>query len=168
MSTKYNEYISNHIDNVKKAYFWLKDHAIIDLKEAEADFLNQLNIHDLSKYGEEEYKAYDLYFYGTKTEKVKKDFDYAWLHHIHENPHHWQHWVLVNDDDGTLGLEMPENYVYEMVCDHWAFSHKSGNLHEIFDWYKSHKKNMILHENTRKLYENILDKIKKELDKDEK
>ena len=77
MSTKYNEYISNHIDNVKKAYFWIKDHAIIDLKEAEADFLNQLNIHDLSKYGEEEYRAYDLYFYGTKTEKVKKDFDYA-------------------------------------------------------------------------------------------
>lgn len=61
---------------------------------------------------------------------------------------------------------MPKNYVYEMVCDHWAFSHKSGNLYEIFDWYKSHKKNMILHEKTKKLYENILDKIKKELDKD--
>ena len=168
MSAKYNEYISNHIANVKKAYLWLKDHAIINLKEAEADFLNQLNIHDLSKYSEEEYKAYDLYFYGTKTEKVKKDFDYAWLHHIHENPHHWQHWALVNDDEGTYALEMPKEFVYEMICDWWSFSYKTGNLYEIFDWYKAHSKKMILHENTRKLVEEILDKIKTELDKETK
>ena len=163
MSAEYNTYIIEHVDNVKKAYFWLKDHNII--KE---DILDQLNLHDASKYTDEEYKAYDDYFYGTKTKADKEAINYAWLHHIHHNPHHWQYWVLVNDDDGTLGLEMPENYVYEMVCDHWAFSHKSGNLYEIFDWYKSHKKNMILHENTRKLYENILDKIKEELDKEER
>ena len=168
MSAKYNEYISNHIANVKKAYLWLKDRAIIDLKEAEADFLNQLNIHDLSKYSEEEYKAYDLYFYGAKTEKVKNDFDYAWLHHIHENPHHWQHWVLVNDDEGTYALEMPKEFVYEMICDWRSFSHKTGNLYEIFDWYKAHSKKMILHENTRNLVEEILDKIKTELDKEKK
>ena len=163
MSAEYNTYIIEHVDNVKKAYMWLKDHSII--KE---DILDQLNLHDASKYTDEEYKAYDDYFYRTKTKAVKEAFNYAWLHHIHHNPHHWQYWVLVNDDDGTIGLEMPENYVYEMICDHWAFSHKSGNLYEIFDWYKSHKKNMILHEKTRKLYENILDKIKKELDKGEK
>lgn len=168
MSAKYSEYISNHIANVKKAYLWLKDRAIIDLKEAEADFLNQLNIHDLSKYSEEEYYAYDSYFYGTETEKAKKDFDYAWLHHIHENPHHWQHWVLVNDDEGTYALEMPKEFVYEMICDWWSFSHKTDNLYEIFDWYKAHSKKMILHENTRKLVEEILDKIKTELDKEKK
>ena len=83
MSAEYNSYFIEHVDNVKKAYFWLKDHNII--KE---DILDQLNLHDASKYTDEEYKAYDLYFYGTKTEKVKKAFDYAWLHHIHENPHH--------------------------------------------------------------------------------
>ena len=77
MSAKYNEYISEHIANVKKAYFWLKDHAIIDLKEFEPYFLKQLNIHDLSKYSQEEYNAYDNYFYGTKTKEVKKDLDYA-------------------------------------------------------------------------------------------
>jgi hypothetical protein len=140
---------------------WLKDHNII--KE---DILDQLNLHDASKYTDEEYKAYDDYFYGIKTKKVKNDFDYAWLHHIHQNPHHWQHWVLINDEDGTYALEMPENYVIEMISDWWSFSHKTGNLSEIFEWYKSHKKNMILHENTRKLVEEILDKIKKELDKE--
>ena len=110
MSTKYNEYLSEHLANVRKAYFWLKDHAIIDLKEFESYFLKQLNIHDLSKYSQEEYYAYDNYFYGAETEKVKKDFDYAWLHHIHQNPHHWQHWVLVNDDGGTYALEMPKEF----------------------------------------------------------
>jgi hypothetical protein len=165
MSTKYNNYIIEHVDNVKNAYFWLRDHNIIDLKEASAEFLEQLNLHDLSKYSSEEYSAYDDYFYGTKTEKVKKDFDYAWLHHIHENPHHWQHWVLANDDEGSYALEMPKEFVYEMICDWWSFSHKTGNLYEIFDWYKAHTKKMILHEKTKKLVEEILDKIKKELDK---
>ena len=161
MSAEYNTYIIEHVDNVKKAYMWLKDHNII--KE---DILDQLNLHDASKYTDEEYNAYDDYFYGTKTKVVKESFNYAWLHHIHQNPHHWQYWVLVNDDDGTIGLEMPKNYIYEMICDWWSFSHKTGNLSEIFDWYKSHKKNMILHENTRKLVEEILDKIKEELNKE--
>lgn len=168
MSAKYNEYISEHIDNVKKAYFWLKNHAIINFKEDEADFLKQLNIHDLSKYGEKEYDAYDKYFYGTKTKEVEREFNYAWLHHIHANPHHWQHWVLVNDDEGIYALEMPKEYVIEMFVDHWSFSWKSGNLTEIKDWYNSHKKKMILHEKTRKLYEEILDKVLKLLKDEEK
>lgn len=125
-----------------------------------------MSSHDLSKYTAEEYESYDKYFYGTQTEKVKTEFNYAWLHHIHNNPHHWQHWVLINDDDGTHALEMPKEYVIEMISDWWAFSHKSGNLYEIFDWYKSHTKKMILHEKTKKLVEDILDKIKAELDKE--
>ena len=48
MSVKYNEYISEHIDNVKKAYFWLKDRAIIDFKEDEADFLKSFLVKSLT------------------------------------------------------------------------------------------------------------------------
>jgi hypothetical protein len=60
---------------------------------------------DLSKFDDAEYEAYDKYFHGpSKTAEVKAAFDVAWLHHIHMNPHHWQHWVLVNDDDGTKVL----------------------------------------------------------------
>lgn len=167
MGAKYNEYISEHIANVKKAYFWLKDRAIIDLKEDEADFLKQLNIHDLSKYGEKEYDAYDKYFYGTKNKEVEKEFNYAWLHHIHANPHHWQYWILKHDDEPEEILEMPIKYAVEMICDWWSFSHKTGNLYEIFDWYEKHK-GMVLHEKTRRFVEDTLDKIKQELDKEKK
>lgn len=163
MSTAYKTYIIEHVSNVTKAYNWLIKHNIIS-----ESLQTQISLHDVSKYSNPEYDAYDNYFYGysKKTEKIKLEFNYAWLHHIHNNPHHWQYWVLVNDDDGTHALEMPREYVIEMICDWWSFSHKSGNLYEIFDWYKSHKKNMILHDKTKKLVEEILDKIKQELDKE--
>lgn len=160
MSKEYTKYIEEHKANVKKAYDWLKKHRII-MKNIE----KQILVHDISKYSDEEYDAYDKYFYGGKTKKVKDDFNYAWLHHIHNNPHHWQHWVLVNDDEGTYALEMPYNYVIEMICDWWSFSHKANNLYEIFAWYEKHNSNMILHKKTKKLVEDILDKIRKELGK---
>ena len=161
MSKEYTQYIIDHKANVEKAYHWLIDHNILDIHESRP---TQIIEHDMSKYQPEEYDAYDNYFYGTKTEKVKEAFDYAWLHHIHNNPHHWQYWVLINDEDGTKALEMPKEYVYEMICDWWAFSFKKGNLKEIFDWYKSHEKNMILHKKTKKFVEDLLDKIKKALE----
>ena len=161
MSTAYRTYIIEHVSNVTKAYNWLVEHDITS-----ESLRTQISLHDVSKYSDHEYDAYNNYFYGRKTEKIKSEFNYAWLHHIHNNPHHWQHWVLVNDEDGTHALEMPREYVIEMICDWWAFSHKYGNLYEIFDWYNSHKKNMLLHEKTKKLVEEILDKIKQELDKD--
>ena len=166
MSAKYNEYISEHIANVKKAYFWLKDHAIIDFKEDEADFLKQLNIHDLSKYGEKEYDAYDKYFYGNRSYEVVQNFNYAWLQHIHKNPHHWQHWILINDDSdlGIVALEIPLNYIIEMICDWWSFSWKSGDLYEIFDWYAKHRDGMQINDTSRKIVEDILNKIHTKLD----
>jgi hypothetical protein len=163
VSKAYTNYIVEHCDNVSKAYYWLVDHKII-----KDNYSHRIKTHDLSKWTEE-YKAYDKYFYGgEKTKEVKDAFNFAWLHHIHSNPHHWQHWVLINDEDGTTALEMPEEYVIEMLCDHLAFSFKSGKLDEIFDWYKTHKANMILHKNTKILYEDLLDRYKKALKEENK
>ena len=165
MSQEYTNYITEHVANVQKAFQWLLDHDIIDINWSAA-ILENINLHDASKYSSFEYDAYDKYFYGgNRTKKVESDFNYAWLHHIHENPHHWQYWVLKHDDEPEEALEMPIQYVYEMICDWWSFSFKTGNLYEIFDWYKKHK-GMVLHQNTRKLVEDTLDKIKKELDKE--
>ena len=162
MSRAYTNYIIDHCNNVNKAYSWLVEHDIIQDK-----FTHRIVAHDISKWSDEEYKAYDKYFYGKeKTDVVKEAFNLAWLHHIHANPHHWQHWVLINDEDGMVTLEMPEEYAVEMICDWFAFSHKLGKLDEIHKWYNTHKTTMMLHKNTRAFVEDTLDKIKRCLDKE--
>lgn len=167
MSVEYDNYLNEHIMNVNRAYDWLRTN-LRGMANPNGDFTSLLYLghHDESKYSIEEYDAYDTYFYGPMSKDVKENFNYAWLHHIHENPHHWQYWVLINDDpeEGTVALDIPYKYVIEMICDWWSFSWKTGNLYEIFDWYDVHKNHMILSEHTRELVEEILDKIKVKLD----
>lgn len=164
MSIEYNQYLEEHIGNVKKAYDWLMEH-IPDLKFYMGENEHIILSHDNSKYTGYEYDAYDKYFYGrNRSFNVVIDFKDAWLHHIHNNPHHWQHWILINDDGPAEALYMPTWYVIEMICDWWSFSFKSGNLYEIFDWYRDHKSRMVLHEKTRAMVENILAAIHNELE----
>ena len=168
MSIEYDNYINQHVQNVLNAAEWLRRNVDLDIPPMIDGHRTGLFNHDQSKWEKEEYDAYDAYFYGgRKNKEVKKTFNYAWLHHIHNNPHHWQYWVLINDDpeDGTVALDIPYRYVIEMICDWWSFSWSDGNLYEIFDWYNKHKDRMILSKNTRGLVEDILDRIKKKLDK---
>ena len=169
MSNAYGEYLRDHIENVGKGLDWLEVNLPDILKDVNIISLrDQIKLdHDRSKYTIAEYGPYDAYFYGkNKSYKVVQDFNYAWLHHIHRNPHHWQYWVLINDDPGrgTTVLEMPYNYIIEMICDWWSFSWKSGELYEIFSWYRDHKSYIQLHEKTRKTVEDILDKMRERLD----
>lgn len=165
MSIAYDQYLTEHIDHVKNGISWLYDHIpyIRTLIPNRIDIMTLGYMHDNSKYELAEYDAYDEYFYGKKNADVEKAFDYAWLHHIHCNPHHWQYWVLIHDDEPMEALEMPETYVIEMIADWWSFSWKKENLTEIFGWYENHKEGMILHPNTRELVEKILDLMKEEL-----
>lgn len=170
MGKQYDTYLKEHIRNVRKAAEWMITHYIVTDSRVIEKLKETVLDHDMSKWSDAEYDAYDAYFYGEdgRTEKVKEAFDGAWLHHIHENPHHWQHWVLINDDDGTKALEMPLWYVYEMIADWWSFSWKNENRYEIFNWYADHSEKMILHKNTRKLVDDILDRIETELNSSEK
>ena len=169
MSLKYDEYLNEHIQNVMNGLRWMADN--LDLQKLGisqidiSDTLKNAGEHDCSKFETEEYRAYDDYFYGgNKSYAVKTAFDYAWLRHQHVNPHHWQYWVLINDDDGiNRALPMPKVYILEMIADWWSFSWKSDNLEEIFDWYDKHKDKMLLHEKTRKLVEDILEAMKEKL-----
>ena len=167
MSIEYDDYLNEHVSNVQNAYYWL----LHNINGANEFGMPSTRIwsHDESKYTSEEYRAYDDYFYSAnKTREIKSNFNYAWLHHIHNNPHHWQYWVLINDDEseGTVALDIPYKYVLEMIADWWSFSWKSGNLYEIFDWYDKHKARMILSKNTRETVEEILAEIKEKLDED--
>lgn len=165
MSLEYDDYLNQHILNVVNASDWIRQNIGLDVNSF--DISSNVFIHDDSKYSKEEYDSYDAYFYGGKrTKEIKDNFNYAWLHHIHNNPHHWQYWVLINDDpnNGTVALDIPYKYVVEMICDWWSFSWSNDNLYEIFDWYDKHKDYMILSKNTRELVEDILSQIKKKLD----
>jgi hypothetical protein len=180
---EYENYLTQHISNVQKAYEWMKEniphvldeHNFVEDTAYYGELDDIIEQHDKSKHRripdaenyyelQCEYDAYADYFYGEKTPETKEAFDRAWLAHIHSNPHHWQHWVLVNDDDGTKALDMPYVFIIEMICDHWSFSWKENNLYEIFKWYKDHTGKIIFSDKTKKIYESILSDIKNVLD----
>ena len=162
---QYDEYLHSHVNNVKLALAWMSLNLPDIMSDYDADTLGVVAAsHDMSKWDEEEWDAYAEYFYGERTKEVEDRFDAAWLHHQHNNQHHWQHWVLREDDGGTKAIEMPKLAVIEMVADHWSFSWKSDNLYEIFNWYDKNKDKMVLHPNTKELYESILEQLQEKLD----
>lgn len=172
MSEKYDEYIKTHRENVTKGFNWLVENLpeiFPDEEKKNACKFYCERLHDESKYSGEEYDAYDAYFYGgNRSHEVVENFNYAWLHHIHNNPHHWQYWILINDDPekGEIILDMPTEYIIEMICDWWSFSWDKGDLHEIFDWYAKHNNYMKLSETTRNKVYKILTMIKVKLESD--
>ena len=144
MTINYQNYLTKHIEAVRKCYKLLTG--------------EYLHIHDASKYTSQESPQYDRYFYPRengveKNEKIQRDFDYAWLHHIHNNPHHWQYWVLVEDEGGFKPLEIPERYINEMVADWGSFALQKGSGQELVNWYNSHKDKMFLAPETRRKVE---------------
>lgn len=167
MSYQYDLYLEQHKGNVTKGLQWIEEH-LPELLKPGFNYDWQINFgHDQSKSEPDEYAAYDAYFYGgNRSYEVVQNFRRAWLAHIHRNPHHWQHWILMNDDpgEGMVILDMPYNFIIEMICDWWAFSWNKGNLYEIFSWYDEHKDYMKLSDKTRKTVEDILSQIKEKLD----
>lgn len=164
MSREYDLYLEQHKGNVAKGFKWLQENLpelLIDIPGV--DYEHQICFaHDASKTEVDEYDAYDAYFYGgNRSFEVVNDFRRAWLNHIHRNPHHWQHWILINDDpgEGEIMLDMPYQYIIEMICDWWAFSWNKDNLTEIFSWYDAHEDYIKLSKSTRKEVEYILDEI---------
>lgn len=165
MSKEYDNYLKEHRDNVMKAWEWLHEHVREEFLEIDWESCYYCcKEHDASKNCMLEYKAYDQYFYPrTEWDKDEELFEQAWLHHIHNNPHHWNHWVLVNDSGKIKGLRMPDIYIIEMLCDWMSFSFKCRDLSEIIKFYEKNKSRMILHEETRKTIERVLKRIKEEL-----
>jgi hypothetical protein len=100
----------------------------------------RLIAHDVSKLFPDEIMAYTQHFYGDG-----RPLGTAWLRHIHRNDHHWQYWVLRNDDGTVVALKMSQAATYEMVADWMGMSDMLGG--DVRDWY-SHSK-MLLHPDTR-------------------
>lgn len=167
MSIQYDQYLTQHKANVKKGFEWIRDN-LPELVIGDYDYEWQIGMaHDESKTQPDEYDAYDAYFYGrNRSFAVTQAFNKAWLLHIHRNPHHWQHWILINDEpnEGEILIEMPYNYILEMICDWWAFSWAKGDLTEIFKWYDEHKDYIKLNKKSHATVEHILEQIKSKLE----
>lgn len=170
MSKPYDEYLEDHIENVKKAFNWMIDQGVLDFLDLNDDEIEKYSKviynHDNTKCWADEYEAYDRYFYPDEYEdnppfsQRVEEYLRAWLEHINRNPHHWQHWVLINDNGSFTVLPMPEVYVIEMICDWWSFSWEKGNLYEIFDWVDENSPHILLDNETIRLVEKILNRIR--------
>ena len=83
-------------------------------------------VHDLSKFRPSEFIPYANFFaswnprdksgYYKPTNTGNEAFDRAWLLHVHRNDHHWQHWVVPDDEWGRV-FDIPDVALREMVCD---------------------------------------------------
>lgn len=150
----YLRYLLRHIHYVRKAC-WSKG------------LYWQGLVHDLSKFRPSEIIPYANFFYGKESSKPKRNstgyykptdtgnqaFDFAWLLHQKRNPHHWQFWILPEDEGGVKVLEMPLKYAQEMLCDWWGASMAQGYGGECKNWYEANKGKMQLHPDTRKWIE---------------
>jgi len=135
-------------------------------------------MHDMSKFRPSEFIPYARYFNGSYPSEeecdrmrrfcvshgrtklqVDRDFNTAWLKHIHRNKHHWQYWILREDSGKIIALEMPHKYVGEMISD-WngagkAISGKENTL----EWYSENRSKIILHIETRHMVETCINYI---------
>ncbi len=136
-------------------------------------------MHDLSKFLPSEIIPYTNFFYGKKGDDIKskrdktgyykptdtgdKAFDFAWLLHQKRNRHHWQWWILPEDEGGVKVLPMTDEYRREMICD-WIgagkaqghFSPPHDKYFETRNWYLVNRHKMMLHPETRGWVEALL------------
>lgn len=79
-------------------------------------------VHDLSKYGPEEFwegvKYYEGSYSPIRNCKIENGYSKAWIHHIGRNKHHYEYWYDYNAD--IPSPIMPYKYFVEMVCDSLA------------------------------------------------
>jgi hypothetical protein len=118
-------------------------------------------LHDWSKLKPSEFMPYAMFFYGPRSKKVRDDtgyykptdtgdqaFDFAWLLHQKRNKHHWQWWVLPEDEGGIKAIEIPERYMKEMLAD-WRGAGRAQGTPDTRRWYDKNKHKMTLHTKTR-------------------
>lgn len=118
----------------------------------------RLLIHDWSKMSPAEWGPYVRSFYGKqgRTRAVRAAFDAAWLHHQHRNPHHWQHWLLWEDDGPVKALEMPAGLAREMVADWMGAGRAITGRWDVASWYEANRDTIVLAPRTRCLVDRLV------------
>ena len=180
---KYYKKFFKHLHTINKHKFLVMKYCF------KAGLYWQGIIHDLSKYSPIEFFTSVKYFQGDRSpidaEKEDKGYSLAWQHHKGHNPHHWEYWIdnigpretefLFKTIDGLelahreyrsnpTALEIPLNYVIEMICDWIAagktYLGKDWTISEPFNYYKKLENTRLINENTKIILENILVSIR--------
>lgn len=111
-------------------------------------------IHDWSKFRLSEWFPYAEYFYGNGSNE--ESFGFAWLLHQKRNKHHWQWWILMQDEEEDEIFEMPSKYSLEMIADWKGAGRAITGKDNIIEWYLKNQNKMELHPNTRDLINDII------------
>ncbi len=147
----YNYHIPNSEEYILQYLDYLFKHIgyVIDVSKT---FNIDASKHDISKFSLFEFEAYLNHFYKDKENKkileTQIQFEYAVLHHIHNNSHHWQYWIALSDDGSRKIFEMPDDYVKEMIADWVGAGFAIYGKNDMQEWYNLNKNKMILHKNT--------------------
>jgi hypothetical protein len=128
-------------------------------------------VHDLSKFTVSEFVSYGERFHPAKVVEdcstalhrpggEDRQFDAAWLHHVHKNDHHWQFWSLVESQTGTACcIQMDVEAAHEMVADWWGAYRARRGGQPVGLWYTENEWRIKLHPLTRELVEALLDEV---------
>lgn len=160
---EYMEYIKDHINNVHKSFeelYKLKDKfedidrydisdAIESVKEK-----GLIEIHDESKYSDEEFDGYRRHFHSVddkEKEESEDDFELAWKHHYENNPHHPEYWI-----ENEQPVDMKIIYIVEMACDWIAMCYTKGGTALEYLNNNREEKQKVMTQNTLNTLETIL------------
>lgn len=136
----------------------------------------RLVIHDWSKFLPSEWFPYAQHFYGDNQGEglraigefglcelapwgfyAKDRFTSAWNLHQKRNRHHWQFWLVVQDDGEAFPLPIPEKFLREMVAD-WAGAGRAiKGTWEVASWYEKNRGRMRLRVEDRARVEELVD-----------
>lgn len=160
---EYRQYIQTHISNVMKAFEEFGEQ-VCEAIGADYDKVKALVlIHDESKFSEIEFEPYRQKFYPTDAEKDvmmdANEYDKAWLHHLNNNPHHPECWIIP-EEGGNKCVDMPVEYIAEMLFD-WESFYYLGRGNSNSFYYEKDNKNGLLNPNTRYLVEKGLAVMKR-------
>ena len=181
MEQKYLDYLETHISGVQKAFqtyfipiidkdisqFNEEDFdmfSLEDLKKSIIKLINDKSIenHDKSKYSDEEFDGYRLYFDPTPYEEslgedfhimVTNKFNAAWKHHYENNDHHPHFWINIKEN---RYVDMPLYAIVHMLSDWGSFPINNGG--STVEWWNTDSKDerKCMTDNTIKVVDKLL------------
>ena len=130
-------------------------------------------LHDLSKYSPTEFLQGCRYYQGTRSpnnaEREETGLSKAWLHHKGRNKHHFEYWIdyAAKPCDTVIeGIQMPRNYVAEMImdriCASRVYNGKNYTNDQPLQYYLMSKDKMwFIHKETKRDMEMLLTMLSK-------